>query len=64
MLRATTLNPARSLVGARLRDEAAALFKRDPEQFRRAYGDSDVDCIYSGGDLSILYVALLRCPFA
>ena len=56
LLTADVRNPARHMVRPRLSDEAARIYRNDPETFRGIYGDAFIDEIYSGGDFYGLFV--------
>jgi hypothetical protein len=56
LLRASVTNPPRYMVNPRLSEPAERVYKRDPEEFRRIYGDVFIDEIYSGGDFYGLFI--------
>ncbi|MFD9211291.1 LGFP repeat-containing protein [Streptomyces sioyaensis] len=49
-------NPPQYMTGAMLAKSADGVWKRNPEEFRRDFGDSYIDEIYTGGSLTILYM--------
>jgi hypothetical protein len=56
LLHASTTNPPKTMVVPKLKPDAVATYERDPEEFRRVYGDSFVDVVYDGGDLNVLFM--------
>jgi hypothetical protein len=50
LLKASVHNPPRHMVAPKLTDEAAAIYKRAPDEFRQTFGDMYIDEIYSGGE--------------
>jgi hypothetical protein len=56
LLQASVINPARHMVAPELTDEALAVFKRGPEEFRQTYGDTYIDEIYGGGEFFGLFM--------
>ncbi|USQ85840.1 hypothetical protein NFX46_20075 [Streptomyces phaeoluteigriseus] len=56
LLHAQAENAPRHMTGARLTPTAEKAYRRAPEEFRRNFGDTYIDEIYSGGSLAILYI--------
>jgi hypothetical protein len=56
LLTADVRNPARHMVRPRLTEEAARIYRNDPEEFRQIFGDSFIDEIFSGGDFFGLFI--------
>lgn len=56
LLTADVRNPPQHMLRPRLSEEAKRVYRNDPEQFRRIYGDVFIDEIYSGGDFYGLFV--------
>jgi hypothetical protein len=56
LLHASTTNSPKTMASPKLKPEAVATYNRDPEEFRRVYGDSFVDVVYDGGDLNVLFM--------
>lgn len=56
LLTADVHNPPRHMLRPRLSTEATRVYRNDPEQFRRIYGDVFIDEIYSGGYFYGLFV--------
>ncbi|MFI5825483.1 LGFP repeat-containing protein [Streptomyces rishiriensis] len=56
VMHARAENAPRHMTGARLKPEAETIYRNDPEAFRRSFGDSYIDEIYTGGALTVLYM--------
>jgi hypothetical protein len=60
LFKADVRNPPKFMTNARLTDRAMEVYQRDPEEFRRAFGDSYIDEIYSGGEFFGLFIFRTR----
>jgi hypothetical protein len=56
LLKASVRNAPRYMIRPRLTNEAARIYRNDPEEFRQIYGDTFIDEIYSGGDFFGLFI--------
>src|SRR6516225_4531545 len=50
LFKAVVANPPAFMINPRLTDQAAAIYQRDPEQFRQIFGDVYIDTVIGGGE--------------
>jgi hypothetical protein len=55
LMKATAQNRPSYMINPRLTDEAAKIYRTDPEKFRQVYGDSYIDEVWTGGEFFGLF---------